>query len=173
MPFAVAGDGTRIAYEVFGRGAPLLLISGQSLDRTMWDGVRPALAAEFRVIVFDARGTGASDKPHTPYSTRGFAADAAAVLDAAGIARAHIYGFSMGGRVAQWLAIDHPERVGALVLGATTPGGAHSLPKPADIDAALLPSRHRRSRRTHGVCILPPAKGMMPGPISHPSPRRR
>jgi 3-oxoadipate enol-lactonase len=138
MPFAVAQDGTRIAYAANGRGAPLLLISGQSLDRTMWDGVRPALEAAFRVVVFDMRGTGASDKPDTPYSTRGFAADAVAVLDAAGIGRAHVYGFSMGGRVAQWVAIDHPERVGALVLGATSAGGTHALPKPADIDAALL-----------------------------------
>jgi pimeloyl-ACP methyl ester carboxylesterase len=138
MPFAVAGDGTRIAYDVSGRGEPLLLISGQSLDRAMWDGVRPTLEAAFQVVVFDARGTGASGKPDRPYSTRGFAADGVAVLDAAGISRAHVYGFSMGGRVAQWIAIDHPDRVGALMLGATTAGGRHGLPKPPDIDAALL-----------------------------------
>jgi pimeloyl-ACP methyl ester carboxylesterase len=138
MPFTVAQDGTRIAYDVAGRGEALLLISGQSLDRTMWDRLRPALEAEFQVVVYDQRGTGASDKPHTPYSSRGFAADAVAVLDAAGIARAHVYGFSMGGRVAQWVAIDQPDRVGALVLGATTAGGSRGLPKPADIDTALL-----------------------------------
>jgi 3-oxoadipate enol-lactonase len=138
MPFATAADGTRIAYEMTGQGDPVLLISGQALDRTMWAGTAPLLARSFQVIRFDARGTGASDKPRTPYSTRIFAADAVAVLDAAGFARSHVYGFSMGGRVAQYIAIDHSDRVGALILGGTGPGGPHAIPKPPDIDAALI-----------------------------------
>ncbi len=144
MPFAEAPDGARIAFDCLGRGDPLLLISGQALDRSMWDGIRPALAETFQVITFDARGTGLSDKPGAPpYSTRGFAGDAAAVLDAAGVARAHVYGFSMGGRVSQWLAIDHPDRVGALVLGATSPGGRHAMKRPPDVEAILRSGRTR------------------------------
>jgi 3-oxoadipate enol-lactonase len=90
------------------------------------------------VIVFDYRGTGQSDKPTLPpYSTRGFAQDAIAVLDQLGIARAHAYGMSMGGRVAQWLGIEHPQRLGALVLGATTPGNAHGVARDPAITQAM------------------------------------
>lgn len=138
MPHATAPDGARIAYEVAGAGEPLLLSSGQGLDRHMWDRAGPDfVAAGFCVITWDYRGTGESDAPDVPYSTRGFAADAAAVLDAAGVARAHAYGISMGGRVAQWLALDRPERLGALVLGATTPGNARGVARDAEADALL------------------------------------
>jgi 3-oxoadipate enol-lactonase len=142
MPFAEAQDGARIAYDCLGHGDPILLISGQALNRSMWDGIRPALAKTFQVITFAHRGTGLSDKPEAPPpSTRSFAGDAVAVLDAAGIARAHVYGFSMGGRVAQWLAIDHPDRVGALVLGATSAGGSHAVKRPPDVEAVLRSGR--------------------------------
>ncbi len=138
MPFALATDGTRIAYETMGSGEPLLLVSGQASDRTSWDGIRDDFAEDRMVIVYDHRGTGASDKPEAPpYSTRGFADDAIALLDHLGIERAHAYGISMGGRICQWLGIDHGDRIGALVLGATTPGNAHGVRRPADIDAAL------------------------------------
>src|SRR4051812_10351028 len=126
MPFAIARDGARISYDASGAGPPLLLVAGQASDRSLWSYVRDDFAAHHRVIVFDHRGTGESDQPEdAPYSTRGFANDAVAVLDAAGVARAHVYGISMGGRIGQWLAIDHAARVGALVLGCTTPGNAH------------------------------------------------
>ena len=155
MIFATATDGTRLAYEITGAGDPVLLISGQSLDRSMWDATAPLLAKSFTVIRFDARGTGASDKPRTPYSTRIFAADAVAVLDAAGIARSHVYGFSMGGRVAQYIAIDHPNRVGCADPGRQ-PGRAvpHAIPKPpANIDAALI--RGPRSVLAEGLLFAP------------------
>ena len=147
MPFATAPDDARIAYEVHepaqgrdavGDGEPLLLLSGQGLDRHMWDRAGPDfVAAGFRVLTWDYRGTGESDAPDAPYSTRGFAADAAAVLDAAGVERAHAYGISMGGRVAQWLALDHADRVGALVLGATTPGNSRGVARDAEADRLL------------------------------------
>ncbi len=138
MPFAIAGDGARIGYEVIGAGPPLLLIAGQASDRSTWHRVRDDFAAQHRVIVFDHRGTGDSDKPEAAaYSTRGFAADAIAVLDAAGVARAHVYGISMGGRIGQWLALDHASRVGALVLGCTTPGNAHGVRRPPAVDPEL------------------------------------
>jgi 3-oxoadipate enol-lactonase len=139
MPFATAADGTRLAYQVIGEGPPLLLVSGQAGDHSIWNGVREVFAASYRVVTFDHRGTGDSDKPEAPaYSTRGFADDAIAVLDALGITRAHAYGVSMGGRVCQWLGVAHPGRVGALVLGCTTPGNARGVRRPPHVDPVLL-----------------------------------
>jgi len=138
MPFATALDGVRLYYEARGSGEPLLLIMGQAGDHTGWDGVRDDFAASYRVIVYDHRGTGQSDKPEAPpYTTRGFADDAVAILDHLGIARAHAYGISMGGRIGQWLGIAHPDRLGALVLGCTTPGNAHGVRRPPEVDAAM------------------------------------
>ncbi len=139
MPFATASDGTRLAYEVIGAGPPLLLVSGQASDRSIWSGLGEAFADRYRVVTFDHRGTGDSDKPEAPpYTTRGFAGDAIAVLDHLGIERAHAYGMSMGGRIGQWLGIAYPERLGALVLGCTTPGNAHGVRRPAHLDPVLL-----------------------------------
>ncbi len=111
---------------------------GQGSDHHGWDLVRDDFTARYRVIVFDHRGTGQSDKPtEPPYSTKGFAADAIALLDHLQIPRAHCYGISMGGRVCQWLAIDYPERVGAVVLGCTTPGNAHGIARPPEVNARM------------------------------------
>ena len=128
-------DGVRLAVDAIGSGDPLLLLAGQGSSHAMWGPVRHRLAEHHRVVVFDYRGTGASEVATGGYSTCGFAADAVAVLDAFDIPVAHVYGFSMGGRVAQWLAIDHPGRVGALVLGATSPGDRHGVPRPPDVEA--------------------------------------
>lgn len=134
MPFVSIPDGTRLYYETSGEGEPLLLVNGQGLDHTSWDGLRNDFTSQYRVIVYDPRGTGQSDKPsEPPYSTRGFAQDAIALLDRLNISRAHVYGYSMGGHVSQWLGIDHGERISALVLSATTPGAAHGVPRTADI----------------------------------------
>jgi 3-oxoadipate enol-lactonase len=134
MPFLTVPDGTRLYYEDRGKGEPLLLVSGQRQDHTFWDGIRDDFPDSYRVIVYDNRGTGQSAKPDAPYSTRGFARDAIALLDHLGIPQAHAYGHSMGGRICQWLAIDHGERIGALVLGATSPGGAHAVTRSAEVD---------------------------------------
>jgi 3-oxoadipate enol-lactonase len=138
MPFATASDGIRLYYETVGDGEPLLLISGQTYDHTAWDEAREDFSDRYRVIVYDHRGTGASDKPRQPpYSTRGFAQDAVAILDDLGIERAHAYGVSMGGRIGQWLGIEHGRRVGSLVLGCTTPGNAHGVRRSAEADAIM------------------------------------
>lgn len=143
MPYATAPDGTRIYYETMGAGEPLLLISGQGGDHHTWDEVREDFAARYRVVLFDHRGTGASDKPEKPpYTTRGFAQDVVAILDDLGIRRAHAYGVSMGGRICQWLGIEHGDRLGALVLGCTTPGNAHGVRRPPELDAALVNAEH-------------------------------
>lgn len=120
---ATADDGTPIAFEERGVGVPLLLIAGQATGMHGWGPFADALARDFRVIVFDHRGIGASGMGDPGrYSTRAFASDAVAVLDAAGVAAAHVVGHSMGGRVAQWMAAEDPARVRRLVLIATTAG---------------------------------------------------
>jgi pimeloyl-ACP methyl ester carboxylesterase len=120
----------RIAWEERGAGTPLLLIQGLGYGRWSWAPVVPTLAERYRVLWFDNRGSGDSDKPEGPYTARLMAADALQVLDEAGIERAHVLGASLGGMIAQELAAGTPERVDRLVLCCTTPGGAATVPMP-------------------------------------------
>ncbi|MEZ0069682.1 3-oxoadipate enol-lactonase [Streptacidiphilus sp. MAP12-20] len=143
---ATAADGTRIAYQVRGEGRSLVLLSGQANSHHWWDPVRADFDAAFRTVTLDYRGTGDSDRPDEPYSTEGFAEDVVAVLDRLGIARADVYGTSMGGRVAQWVAARHPERVGRLVLGCTSPGDRHGVERGAEVNAALTDRDERAAR---------------------------
>ncbi|WP_019547406.1 alpha/beta fold hydrolase [Streptomyces sulphureus] len=126
MPYATAPDGTRIAYRTTGDGPPLVLLAGQAASHRWWDGVRADFETAHTVLTPDHRGTGASDSPQGPYSTHQFAQDVVAVLDHARLDSADVYGTSMGGRTAQWLAALHPHRVRRLVLGCTSPGGPHA-----------------------------------------------
>jgi pimeloyl-ACP methyl ester carboxylesterase len=114
----------QLHYEMEGSGPPLLLVAGTGPPSATWrTGPSAQYAAEgFTVITFDHRGTGGSDKPDVDYSTRMFAADAVGLLQALGVSQAHILGHSMGGRVVQWVALDHPERVRSLVIAAGSPG---------------------------------------------------
>ncbi|MER7012720.1 alpha/beta fold hydrolase [Saccharopolyspora sp. NPDC000359] len=138
MPFVKSADQAAIYYEVHGGGEPLVLLSGQANTHHWWDGVRADFEAAHQVVVLDYLGTGRSDKPAgAEYSVRRFATDVVHVLDELGIARAHVYGTSMGGKVAQWLAIDYPDHVGALILGCTSVGGAHGLRADPEIIRAL------------------------------------
>ena len=137
MPHATASDGTRLAYQVRGEGRPLVLLAGQSNNHHWWDPVRSDFERDRRTITLDYRGTGDSDRPDEPYSTEGFAADVIAVLDDLDVESADVYGTSMGGRVAQWLAIRHPERVEGLVLGCTSPGRSHGFERSQEIRRAL------------------------------------
>ncbi|GAA2454089.1 alpha/beta hydrolase [Actinomadura vinacea] len=137
MARATAADGVGLAHQVGGGGEPLVLLAGQANSHRWWDGVRRDFEHTHRTITLDYRGTGDSDKPDEPYSTRGFAADVIAVLDDLGIDRAHVYGTSMGGRVAQWVAADHPERVASLILGCTSPGGAHGIERDDSVRKSL------------------------------------
>ena len=127
----------RIAWERHGAGTPLLLIHGLGYARWGWEPVLPGLAERFDVLVFDNRGIGESDAPPGPYTVPQLAEDAARVLDEAGVDRAHVVGTSLGGMVAQELALSHPERVDRLVLACTTPGGPKAHPMP-DTTVALM-----------------------------------
>jgi pimeloyl-ACP methyl ester carboxylesterase len=144
MKFALSGD-VRIAYEERGDGPPLLLVHGLGYDHHGW-GPQPALlAGDFRLLLVDNRGVGESDAPEGPYSVAELAADAVAVLEAARVERAHVVGVSLGGFVAQELAISHADRVDRLVLLSTSPGGPNQHPMPARTVAAF--SAYQRLER--------------------------
>ncbi|WP_091674644.1 alpha/beta fold hydrolase [Amycolatopsis marina] len=139
MPQVLTTDKVAIHYEVHGSGADtLVLLAGQANSSRWWDAVRPDFETTFRTVTIDYRGTGRSGKPDTDtYSTRGFASDVVAVLDHLEVTRAGVYGTSMGGRVAQWLAADHPERVSRLVLGCTSPGTPHGVERSLEVSRSL------------------------------------
>lgn len=121
MTIARSPDGTRIHYELAGRrdGPPLLMIQGLGADSYGWALQRFALGARHRLVLVDNRGAGRSDRPPGPYDLTVMAGDALAVLDHAGIDSAHVMGASMGGVIAQILAVGAPERVRSLVLACT------------------------------------------------------
>lgn len=127
MPHAQTNN-IKLYYELHGRGEPLVLIPGLGYDGWMWHLMIPGLAERYQVIRIDNRGVGQSDKPAGPYTAAMLAADVVGLLDALGLPKAHIMGHSMGGFIAQALAIDYPERVDRLVLSATNFGGPHHIP---------------------------------------------
>jgi len=120
----------KIAWERHGSGPSLLLIHGLGYARWGWEPVVEPLARSFDVLLFDNRGIGESDAPPGPYTAAQMASDAVQVLDEARVERTHVLGTSLGGMVAQELALTHPGRVDKLVLACTTPGGAGAHPMP-------------------------------------------
>lgn len=115
--------GHPIAFETRGAGPPLLLVAGTGYPAATWPpGILEPLAARHTVLTFDHRGTGSTPSSAEPYSTRLFAHDALGLLDGLGLGPAHVVGHSMGGRVAQWMALERPGSLRSLVLAATGPG---------------------------------------------------
>jgi 3-oxoadipate enol-lactonase len=137
MPF-VENQGVRLYWDEQGSGEPLLLIMGLSYPSYMWHRSRPILAKHHRTIAFDNRGIGQSDVPPGVYSIPLMASDAAAVLDAAGVASAHVFGVSMGGMIAQEFALQYPKRARSLILGCTAAGGPNAVQaEPAALQALI------------------------------------
>src|SRR4030042_4514445 len=122
MPRQKVND-IEIYYELHGQGEPLVLIMGLRRNIEWWYLQIPTLSKHFKVLAFDNRGAGRSDKPKMDYSIRLFADDAAELMKTVQIGRAHIIGISMGGYIAQELAINYPEMVRGLILGCTSAGG--------------------------------------------------
>jgi 3-oxoadipate enol-lactonase len=159
----------KLYWESTGTGPPVLLIAGQAMTLDAWWRTVPKLARSFRVLTFDHRDIGRSSHWPWPYTVHQMAEDAIAVLDAAGVERAHVYGVSLGGMVAQELALRYPDRVEALVLGATTSGGPGvtlAAPQPLtffvrvgamapeEAEWAAVPYNYSvRTRRHHGERI--------------------
>ncbi|HXG22194.1 MAG TPA: alpha/beta fold hydrolase [Methylomirabilota bacterium] len=132
MPYAHV-NGVNLHYDIHGKGEPLLFINGLGQPSIAWD---PALiqdmAKTYQVITYDNRGTGLSDKPDEPYTIAMFASDAVGLLDLLHIPRAHVFGVSMGGMIAQELGAHYQERVASLILGCTTPGGRNAVAAPPE-----------------------------------------
>jgi 3-oxoadipate enol-lactonase len=118
MPKVRVGD-IEMFYVAEGAGEPLVLIMGYGGEHLAWGLQLHAFAARYRVIAFDNRGVGQSDAPDHPYTIRMMAEDTRGLMDALGLDRAHVVAVSMGGMIAQELALNHPARVRSLHLGCT------------------------------------------------------
>jgi len=136
MPRIKAGS-IELNYDTFGDGEPLLLIMGFGMPGIAWLPSLPMFTG-FKCIYFDNRGTGYSDKPEGTYTIEQMADDASNLLNALGIARAKVFGVSMGGMIAQELTLRHPEQVQKVVLGCTLPGGPEARMASPEVAAKLV-----------------------------------
>lgn len=133
----ISVNGINIYHEVYGSGEPILLIMGLGGSMFGWQSQIPTLSQYLRVIAFDNRGSGRSDMPESDYSMSLFADDAAGLLQALGLESAHVFGVSMGGMIAQELALRHPSMVRSLILGVTSPSPLAIPPLPKAFEATV------------------------------------
>jgi pimeloyl-ACP methyl ester carboxylesterase len=138
MPFLRADD-IQIYYEIHGAGPhTLTMIRGLGSSLTAWYGQVPEFSRHFQTVVFDNRGSGRTDKPDSPYSTRQMASDVHRLMESLNIRRTALLGVSMGGMIAQEFAIHYPEKLNCLILGCTSFGGPESIPIPQEAFHAIL-----------------------------------
>lgn len=150
----VDNQGARIYWDEQGQGEPLLLIMGLGYPSAMWYRIRPALSARYRTIALDNRGAGRSDVPPGPYSIPQMASDAAAVLDAAGVESAHVFGVSMGGMIAQEFVLQYPRRVLSLIVGCAAAGGPTAVRAEAEA-IQMLRTRNQMSPEQAAEATVP------------------
>lgn len=159
MPTAKVGD-VNIEYYLEGEGPPLLMIMGLGGQASAWgEPILGALRPHFQTIRLSNHGTGASDKPDADYAIRMMADDAAGLLRELKVARAHVFGVSMGGMIAQELVLNYPELARGLVLGCTTPGWRSGVTASPEVWALLAPlpglSREEQVRKSWPVIVGP------------------
>jgi 3-oxoadipate enol-lactonase len=164
MPVTQVND-IEVYYETRGEGSPLMLINGWGGNLNSWSTRMVNLLSDHhRVIMMDNRGTGRSSKPDEPYTMDMMAADTVGLLDVLGVRRAHVIGFSMGGIVAQALALNHPDKVRSLILCGTNPGGIHRLSSSIHVQTELaliaspLPEMTERDRTVKLLYLLYPRR---------------
>jgi pimeloyl-ACP methyl ester carboxylesterase len=148
---ARTADGITLAATAHGQGPALLMIPGLGASRSVYATIVPALAEHHRVIVFDPRGIGDSEVTDGPYSMAQLAGDAVCALDAAGERSAAVFGASMGGMVAQHVAIDHADRVSRLVLACSSPGTAHAVRADPEATRRLLGKGARTAEEAYRI----------------------
>jgi 3-oxoadipate enol-lactonase len=150
----VENQKAKIYWDEQGQGEPVLLIMGLAYPSQMWYRTRPLLASRYRTLALDNRGVGRSEVPPGPYPVALMASDAAAVLDAAGIESAHVFGVSMGGMIAQEFVLQYPARVRSLILGCTAAGGPTVVrAEPEAIQ--MLKTRDKMSREQAAEAPVP------------------
>jgi 3-oxoadipate enol-lactonase len=137
MPKAKVKD-VELYYEIHGEGYPLILIRGLGSNADHWYCQVPAFSERYSVVVFDNRGIGRSDKPDIPYTMSMMAEDTVGLMDALDLPVAHILGISMGGMIAQEIALRHQQRVNGLVLGCTNCGGKRAVPPSDEVLSVLI-----------------------------------
>lgn len=138
MPKIKVND-INIYYEIHGDGFPLVMIRGLGSNINWWNPIfLDSMFKNFKTIIFDNRGAGRTDKPDIEYSIKGMADDAVGLMDVLSIKKAHILGFSMGGAIAQEIALNYPERINNLILCATSCGRDMALPPSPEVVEALL-----------------------------------
>jgi pimeloyl-ACP methyl ester carboxylesterase len=120
-------NGVVLAFVRRGSGPPLVLMHGNEADHSMFDALVDRLSHDFTVYAYDQRDCGLTENPAAPYRLADLGDDAAALIDGLGLGRAHVYGSSLGGLVAQSLAARHPDRIERLVLGSTWPAGLQPI----------------------------------------------
>jgi 3-oxoadipate enol-lactonase len=140
MP-SVDSGGAEIYYETTGDGDPVVMIMGLGADSRGWAMQLSVLAERHRLVLIDNRGIGKSSVPPGPYTTKQMALDTLAVLDDAGIERAHVLGVSLGGAIGQELALEAPERIRSLALGSTWPGPSEWRSRIRGVQLGILESQ--------------------------------